>query len=34
VGGTSKYVHIQVRTVDQVQQSLPLLQGAYTLQGA
>jgi hypothetical protein len=33
VGGTSKYVHIQVRTVDQVQQLLPLLRRAYTLQG-
>jgi len=32
VGGTSKYVHIQVRTVDQVQQSLPLLRRADTLQ--
>lgn len=31
VGGTGKYVHIQVRTVDEVQRSLPLLQRAYTL---
>jgi predicted transport protein len=29
-----KYVHTQVRTVDQVQQLLPLLQRAYMLQGA
>jgi hypothetical protein len=34
VGGTSKNVHIQVRTIDEVQRSLPLLQRAYTLQGA
>jgi hypothetical protein len=33
VGGTGKYVHIQVHTVDEVQQLLPLLRGAYALQG-
>jgi predicted transport protein len=33
VGGTGKYVHIQVRTVDEVQQVLPLLRRAYGLQG-
>jgi hypothetical protein len=33
VGGTSKYVHTQVRTVDQVGQLLPLLRRAYALQG-
>ena len=33
VGGTGKYVHTQVRTVDEVQQLLPLLGRAYALQG-
>jgi hypothetical protein len=33
VGGTGKYVHTQVRTVDEVQQLLPLLRRAYALQG-
>jgi hypothetical protein len=33
VGGTGKYVHTQVRTVDEVQQLLPLLRRAYGLQG-
>jgi predicted transport protein len=34
VGGTAKYVHTQVRTVDEVQQLLPLLRRAYALQGS
>jgi hypothetical protein len=33
VGGTGKYVHTQVRSVDEVQQLLPLLRRAYALQG-
>jgi predicted transport protein len=33
VGGTGKYVHTQVRTVDEVKQLLPLLRKAYGLQG-
>jgi hypothetical protein len=33
VGGTGKYVHTQVRTVDEVQRLLPLLRRAYALQG-
>ena len=32
VGGAGKYVHTQVRTVDEVQQLQPLLRRAYTLQ--
>ena len=33
VGGTGKYVHTQVRSVDEVQKLLPLLRRAYALQG-
>jgi hypothetical protein len=33
VGGSGKYVHTQVRTIDEVQKLLPLLRRAYGLQG-
>jgi Domain of unknown function (DUF5655) len=33
VGGTGKYVHTQVHSINEVQQLLPLLQRAYALQG-
>ena len=34
VGGTGKYVHTQVRTVEEVRRLLPLLRRAYALQGS